>query len=381
MNTLTTAAIEARRVKEALVDLLLMQPFFASLALRLNIIPDAEAETAWTDGVSLAYSPAFVAGLSRAEITGLMAHEVMHVANGHPWREEGRDHGRWNQACDYAINPVVTGAGMKLPPNALVNRDFEGLSSEAIYPRLPVPPASESGGQPASADPGRCGEVRPAPGGAEARAESQQQWQSAVLQAAQAARDRGTLPAGIDRICSEIAQPPCRNLVAAIMEWAQRMARTDYSYTRPNRRYLPHGLYMPSLRSTALPPIVAAIDTSGSIDERLLHEYRAALQTVLDECRPESLLTMDCDAAVHSVTEFAPGDQVTCRFAGGGGTDFRPVFDRVAADKLEPAGLIYFTDQAGVFPYTAPEYPVLWVVIDTDGARNTAPWGETIWLR
>jgi predicted metal-dependent peptidase len=75
----------------------------------------------------------------------------------HHTRRAGRDPRRWNEACDYAINPLLLDAGLKLPEGVLVDNRFRGLSAEEIYNRLtserkaPAAPDgeehSESGGQ------------------------------------------------------------------------------------------------------------------------------------------------------------------------------------------------------------------------------------------
>ena len=62
-----------------------------------------------------------------------VAHEVMHVANGHCWRQGARDPDRWNDACDYAINPIVLSAGLVLPKGALIDARYTGKSAEEIY--------------------------------------------------------------------------------------------------------------------------------------------------------------------------------------------------------------------------------------------------------
>ena len=63
-------------------------------------------------------------------------------------------------------------------------------------------------------------------------------------------------------------------------------------------------------------------------------------------------------------------------FAGGGGTDFRPLFEWVAAEQLRPDLLVYFTDAEGEFPEYAPDYPVLWLV----KGKAPVPWGERVQL-
>ena len=64
---------------------------------------------------------------------------------------------------------------------------------------------------------------------------------------------------------------------------------------------------------------------------------------------------------------------------GGGGTDFRPVFDWVASEP-DPCCLIYFTDlECDRFPSDAPDYPVLWV--QTGDTGGLVPFGEIIEIK
>jgi len=49
-------------------------------------------------------------------------------------------------------------------------------------------------------------------------------------------------------------------------------AKQDYSWTPPNRRYIGSGLYLPSLRSEKIGPVVFAIDTSLSMDVEALKQ-------------------------------------------------------------------------------------------------------------
>ena len=59
---------------------------------------------------------------------------------------------------------------------------------------------------------------------------------------------------------------------------------------------------------------------------------------------------------------------------GGGGTDFRPVFDYVQQHGYQPSCMIFLTDLYGDFPKHAPEYPVMWVASNNE----KAPWGTTV---
>ncbi|MGA3347067.1 MAG: hypothetical protein ABSC76_19640, partial [Terracidiphilus sp.] len=123
----------AVRIQKARTTLLLDHPFFGSLLFRLKGRERRSIPTMATDGVSLYYNPEFIDSLNSATLAGVLAHEVMHPALQHHLRRSGRDPRRWNEACDYAINPLLLDAGLSLPGGVLVNHRFRGMSAEQIY--------------------------------------------------------------------------------------------------------------------------------------------------------------------------------------------------------------------------------------------------------
>ena len=67
------------------------------------------------------------------------------------------------------------------------------------------------------------------------------------------------------------------------------------------------------------------------------------------------------DAKVHSHQTFYDGDELLYSLKGGGGTDFRPVFEYIGQHLYDTSLLLYFTDLEGVFPQEEPLYNVVWV--------------------
>jgi hypothetical protein len=59
-----------RLMVKARTALLLSQPFFGTLALRLKMLEDAAISTASVDGRVLRYNPAFVKGLTHRSASG-----------------------------------------------------------------------------------------------------------------------------------------------------------------------------------------------------------------------------------------------------------------------------------------------------------------------
>src|SRR5580658_8894944 len=134
-----------RRLQKARTTLLLDHPFFGSLLFRLKGRESRSIKTMATDGISLFYNPDFVDTLNAATLCGVLAHEVMHPGLQHHVRRSGRNPKRWNEACDYAINPILLDAGLHLPEGVLVVHRFRGMSAEQIYNQLQTDAEQDSG--------------------------------------------------------------------------------------------------------------------------------------------------------------------------------------------------------------------------------------------
>lgn len=405
------ASAQQKRMKSELTELIYTEPFFAFLALRLTMKEDTNTKTAYTDGTTLGFNPEYVASLNNREVRGLIAQLTCYCALGHPWRRQERDPKRFTQACQLAVAGILKKAGFDLPPGCQHRPEFDGLSAEAIYSDLPAPAPPPDGkgkkdgtepgtdpGQPAPGpgDPGTepgdgegdgegdgaadqpGGEVQDSPPDGSPDQNKAAEWAQAVLQAARHAQAQGKLPAGMERAVTEAKNPPCRDIIAAVMEWAQAHAKDDYSWRRPNPRYIARGLYMPSLYSPQVPRMAAGIDTSASINDDSLALFAGALQRVLDEVKPERITVMACDSRIHTTHEYEQGEEIKETYPGRGGTDFRPVFDALEPDP--PVGVLYLTDLDGPFPKEPPEYPVLWVIHDPRARRQRPPFGDAIYL-
>lgn len=421
--------IEAK-LSRARTQLLLNQPFFGTLCLRLKLVSMPGFPTMATDGRRLVYNPAFVEKLTPAELEGVLAHEVMHCALAHHCRRGERNAQLWNQAADYAVNPILIGNGITLPKDALVDPAFSDVSAEEIYARLvkqghesdPAQSTSQSSAQPTTGGssgngpeqapqdglqeaqspqqqppkqpelpglpdrlvpprPGDFGEVLDALGEDEqpaSQAESSRQMHEWAINAEQAlcsAKACGHEPGGIERPLEQARQSE-HDWRAILRDFIAATNPSDYRWAPPNRRFVSSGLYLPSVERSGVGEIVIAVDTSGSIGTQELEQFAGEINAIINEAQPESIRVIYCDAAVQAVEEFGPSEAIRLSPKGGGGTDFVPPFQWVEENGIEPKCVVYLTDLCcNSFP-VAPDYPVLWV---TD-SHKTAPFGETVRL-
>lgn len=363
-----------QRLTKARIRLLLDHPFFGTLISRLPCVEDTSVDTACTNGRCIRYNPNFFASLTDPELVGVLAHEVLHVANGHAWRRGSRDPAAWNAACDLAINHILVEAGLTLPQDAMMPLQ-KGMAAEQYY-TAPVDEDEGSGpcGDGPASDPGGCGGVEDAP--ADDAEAMETEWKIAVGQAIEAAKSQGSLPSDLERMAKQIVES-CVPWFVLLRDFVERSARNDYNWTRPNRRYIQQGIVLPTLLSEELPEIVVAIDTSGSIGQQELDQFTAEVSAVL-EAYETTIHVMFADAGVaHRQTLTRADLPLRLQPRGGGGTDFRPVFDTVNREAMTPACLIYLTDGYGTFPTQEPDYPVLWAMT----TEQVAPMGCTVRMK
>jgi predicted metal-dependent peptidase len=372
-------------IQKAKVQLILDQPFFASLCLRLQYLPDANIKTSVTNGHTMEYNPVYIESLSLDELKGVIAQEVMHAAMLHHTRRGDRNGERWNQATDYAINPLLLSSGFVLPGNYLINNEYDGKTAEQIYNLLPDPDPdknNKSGDQspenknkpdnPAEGY-GGTGDIKDFPPESDLQ-EEEANMKQAVAQAVMVAKRQGDLPAELQRLINEILKPriPWQEVLA---RFVSELSRNDYTWKTPSPRYLYAGIFLPSLRTEEIGSLIAILDTSGSIDQPQINQFGAEIQDIANTFHiPLKIIYVD--AEVQSVQDIEPEEPIQLNPIGGGGTDFQPGFDYIDANDLQPSAVIYITDgECWSFP-DPPDYPVLWAQFGS--VSFNPPFGETI---
>ena len=122
-------------------------------------------------------------------------------------------------------------------------------------------------------------------------------------------------------------------------------AKSDYSWSLPNRRFIDSGLYLPSIRSEEIETVAVIVDTSGSLPADTLAAFWAEIREVATEVRPERVIVLQVDTAVQDAAEYAASDlpdEIVVR--GRGGTDFRPSFEWLDEQDVRPGVCLYLTD-------------------------------------
>ncbi|MEM4530669.1 MAG: VWA-like domain-containing protein [Thermofilaceae archaeon] len=178
-------------------------------------------------------------------------------------------------------------------------------------------------------------------------------------------KQHGYLPAELETVLGSISGSKVL-LSSLLHRFITQRITVEANWNRPAIHYLAQDVYLPTHKNKKL-KIAVALDTSGSISDREAKEMLGILKTTLFGLKDliSEVRYLECDAEVHkdvickSLSDL-PWDHFS--IVGRGGTDFRPVFDKLESERYRPDVLIYFTDGMGTYPDKPPRYPVVWVI-------------------
>ena len=377
---------QRKRIAASQIRLSESFPFFGALLMMAPIVMTNTIPTAATNGRDLLFNADFVHSLNAKELDGILVHELLHLALSHVPRRGVRDHMVWNIAADIHVNGIIYSIKqLKLPAGAVEDLGLAPLSVEEIYEKLLNDRKSTSKNrltlrrEAYKLDvvdlvelPDDGVESHDSLNSSDLSAQLVTTWTSNVSCALGMAgrQHHGSPPAALLRSVLE-ANVPQIDWQSAL--W-RSVVRTPDDFAGFDRRHLWRGLYVEVLEADTV-DIDVCIDTSGSVSDSQLSEFLGVLRNIV--CSYPSVRCRLYYADSQCVGPFEVDvDRPLAPAVGGGGTDFRPFFAavaaRVAADGAHSNAsptVIYITDGYGMFPKTAPDLDVLWVV--TAGGRES----------
>lgn len=384
-------------------EMLVTYPFFGTLAMYLKPIcvpPDQGLWLAGVDGVNLFINYHTVKALPLPQQVFLFSHEVMHCALRHYARLNSRDINDWQYATDVVINNVLTENKMVMIPGGIYRPEFTGMSADEVYRAIQnerkdgadsksekfaeqmrklrdlCPPNSD--GCDNGDDEGEDDEYDNKPRTVPAVSELDMQWKQRIVTAANAARQRGRMPGGLDEIISDIVFPKV-DWRTVLHQFLIPTYRGEARWSTPDRRFAQHGVYLPSAARTHSDYIVVAIDTSGSVSIEELTQFAAEIRSIQASFGIERIRVIACDAQITSDISYDPNTPVELHAKGRGGTEFDPVFALIASEYDYPRALVYLTDGECYSRLPAPPYPVLWVCTGKRPPR--VGFGQTVYIK
>jgi predicted metal-dependent peptidase len=336
-----------------------------------------------TDGRALLLNPEKFFKFNLYERVFIVAHEILHCVFNHcnlthQMQRRGKvaypdgkaldyEHDTMNIAMDLVINSTLVESDVgSMPKEGCIDQKLVTSKDSFLDSYRKVYQKKQNGGGGGGGGGGFDQHLEPGSSEGKDPHQTQQErnegeWQTAVAQAANAAKAQGKLPGALERLLSEVLNPKVdwREHIQAL--FARRLGSGSYDWRRPDRRLIVQDIYSPGRSGFGAEFVVVGIDTSGSIGQAELNMFMAEVSGILEDVRPKRLSVVMCDARVHKIHECdSPGDLMNIKLVGGGGTDFRPVFDWIAKQGVTPDALVYLTDGLGSFPQHHPNYPVIW---------------------
>lgn len=328
--------------------LLLEYPFFGTIASGMEMRVNDDIESFAMRDNALEYREGYMQTLSDEQMMFVLCNGALHEALSHTQRRGNRSPWLWEMACEYTINALLIDNGFEAPPAITYDKRFGNLSAEEIYTEL----AQEFLDQEQSDR--DVDDRRDEVGEDEKLSRAQREKRS---------RDALEKDDPLHEAISQMLgiKPHAR------IDWRTLLRESiggyyvsDYTLIPPSKKLLYNGIYLPGVHSRHL-ELAIAIDSSGSVDEVLLSYFIAEVESILETFGSYTIDLMVCDDQIRSVKRFENGDDITYVLSGGGGTDFRPVFELIDSWTAPPKLLLYFTDLDGIFPDFEPSYETLWI--------------------
>ncbi len=393
------------KIQKAKARLMLDHPYFGTIASALKLVENNELLTFSSDGEALRYNSEYIDRLNVAEVEFVMANGAMHAVLKHQDRSAGRTQWLWQTATDYVVNSMLVNNGMQLPEYANYEHKFNGMYAEEVYQMLRDEMMNDSFGMEEQIEQIMEGddvhnenitmqqENVASPDAPEQKydqnsedkeessstpsqkpEELSEELKEQFEQIFQKLNRQGTLPQDLKFVVPEYFSHK--------VDWREFLygyiasyAKSTYSFMPPNMKYLYRGICLPSLSSDLL-RIVIAVDTSGSVDETLLITFLGEINSIMQSYPNYEIDVITADAKVQSHKVFLPGENLDYEISGGGGTDFRSVFEYIDEQINYPTLLLYFTDGKGTFPEMEPSYDVMWIMPE----EMDVPFGEVMVL-
>ncbi|MDD4854769.1 MAG: VWA-like domain-containing protein [Sulfuricurvum sp.] len=356
--------LDFSRVKS---KLLVEHPYFGTLSSGLEIVVNDNIESFILHGNCFEYREDFFNTLSDEQVAFSLSNAALHTVLSHPLRIGNRSPWLWYTACDHAINNMLIDNDFVPPSKITYDPRFRGQYAEEIYEEL-LDTITREDLNDKDNDLRRNNEIPP---------DKLEAAQTEILSqnALQKGSEMGSLPEGLERLIP-ISLKGLIDWRSVLRDAIGGYYVSDYAMMPPSKKLLYAGIYLPSATSRHL-ELVIGIDSSGSVDEVVLAQFIAEVESITELFGSYSIELLVCDDRVRSHQRFTNGENIEYTLEGGGGTDFTPVFEFIDRQLTPPKMLLYFTDLDGKFPMREPHYETVWIT----PVMRDVPFGRVIEIK
>ena len=396
-------------------------PFFALLLMYLKFVAVPEMKQISTNGHCIYFSPNYIDKLYDYELDYILCHQIMHIIFGHIWLPIDRTGYDCHFACDIQINANLTKCGFveeRYPHLGYIYRNIPGekvdvyeMTAGEIFERLPYSLyifdertrnkffIDDDTYWSKKEDIGSLGEIildLPKEDGMSRKKDKKkekvsegsgylkQEWQGRAVSTVKAmkmlTKDASNVPDFMKRII-EKTEKPTVDWRKVLNNFVQEQI-CDYSFSPPDIRFSDTGFFLPDFNEKEFitKDILFMVDTSGSVGDKELAAVYSEIKGAIEQFGGRLMGKLGFfDADVTPPLPFeSVGELMKIIPYGGGGTDFRVIFDYIRMNYIDelPACIVIFTDGYGSYPAESETMgiPVLWII----NSEFTPPWGKII---
>ena len=388
---------KAQSLSKISKELMLKEPYYGFFLIMLNKVWRKDLPTAGVSKQNINYQLAineeFWNSLSDNHKTGLLKHELLHIAFGHLVSFSSFSNKKLaNVAMDMEINQYIDESwlpegGIDIKNYADLNldlkagcryyydqllrfqdeKDKQGTTGNQGMDKLLDDAANGD-----TPDHSTWGEFEDMTDAEKKLIEKQVQ---KILQDAkeQTVKKRGNVPGEIEGLIV------VEEFTAPKFDWKGYLRRftgvstkvfTKKIRRKENRRYEDN----PGLKIKMRQHMLLAIDTSGSVSDTELTEFMNEIHHIYKV--GVDITVVQCDTSIKSIEPYRGKNEISV--LGRGGTEFDPVLDYYNANLKKYTSLVYFTD-GECYTSVRPRGKVLWVLSERSSMNEDLP-GQVIKL-
>jgi predicted metal-dependent peptidase len=281
---------------------------------------------------------------------------ITHNCLLHLLRRRNREMKIWNVANDIVVNNIAIQNGFKLPKGGLIPsgnqidlgivtiKDIDKKTSEEIYDEIPI--VYQGGGKGGDGwDDHREGD-KDNPLNDKDKKDLENKWLERIEEASSIAQMKGQLPKGMASMIKKLHKSQV-NWRVMLMRYLQSYIAYDQTYSRPNKKSISAGFYMPDYLKEKI-KVMVVVDMSGSIGNKEVADFMSEIVSIARAYQDRiemTLLTHDVDVHDEYKIENGIAEKVKkLELHGGGGTSHKPVFKKIDEKYRDTKVAIFLTD-------------------------------------
>jgi len=392
------------RIMKAKIRIVNGNPYFAYLTLYLAIEEDTQnlmdpwAGMCITQDDIIFYRPDFVKEINDNQLIFCILHEVKHRAFLHLERSKGKHQLRWNIAIDLVVNTLLKNNGYEPPKGVILPTDkdtftilgktiknISSKSAEELFDELPEMPDFPNQKIYVGFDSHIKGKGKKGQGDGSGNEsgknnnegygkdlsdselnEIEQEWLNRVQTATIQAKQRGTLPKGIERFIEKLSEVEIPWYVL-LQRYVKESIPVDQTWMKRSSKSLACGVYLPSVTKEKI-DVVIAVDVSGSINQDEIDKFISEIISLAKTYKETiSMKIFFHDTKIQTEYEIKEGNIqkiLEMKFRGGGGTEFNGIVKEMENNKMyrNTKILIWLTDGMGNKVTRERNYPIIWIL-------------------